>query len=69
VKEFLMEKIEKRLVAEIAAVHPEALGVFQEFRIDICCGGRFTIEEVARKHNLDLARLVARLEEALHLPT
>jgi iron-sulfur cluster repair protein YtfE (RIC family) len=64
-----MENIEEKLVAEIAALHSEALSVFQEFRIDICCGGRFTIAEVARKHNLDLARLVARLEEALHLPT
>lgn len=58
-----MEKLEDRTVEEIAREHPDSLEVFQQYRIDLCCGGSLTLAEVARKHGIDLGRLLRDLEK------
>ena len=63
-------KIDPRMsVSEIHRCHPEALPVFAKYKVDLCCGGRHSLEEVARKHGLDLALLLSELEEALKAKT
>ncbi|HZL72669.1 MAG TPA: DUF542 domain-containing protein [Planctomycetota bacterium] len=62
-----MEKLEDRTVAEIAQTYPESLKVFQQYRIDLCCGGRLSLAEVARKHGIDLKWLLKDLEEIAHV--
>ena len=52
-------------VAEIARLHPETLPVFARHRIDLCCGGRHSLEDVARKHGIDLPKLLEELTQAL----
>lgn len=52
-------------VSEIHRLHPSALPVLARYRIDLCCGGRHSLEEVAKKHGLDLRGLMNELEEAL----
>jgi regulator of cell morphogenesis and NO signaling len=55
----------KLTVAEFYRLYPEALPVFAKYKIDLCCGGRHSLEEVAGKHDIDLEQLVRELEEAL----
>lgn len=52
-------------VERIAREFPVTLKVLAKHRIDLCCGGRHSLEEVARKHGLDLPALLQELEEAL----
>ena len=58
--------IDPRLaVFEIQQRHPAVLPVFAKYKIDLCCGGRHPLEEVAQKHGFDLPHLLIELEEAL----
>jgi iron-sulfur cluster repair protein YtfE (RIC family) len=58
--------IDPRLkVAEIYRSYPEALPVLAKYKIDLCCGGRHSLEEVAAKHGINLAELLRELDEAL----
>ena len=63
-----MNDLKHWTVAEIVNAFPETLRVFRSYRIDICCGGRHTPEEVARKHGLDLERLLEDLEKVASAP-
>jgi iron-sulfur cluster repair protein YtfE (RIC family) len=50
-------------VADIYRFYPETLPVLAKYGIDLCCGGRHSLEEVARKHGIDLAKLLEELKE------
>jgi regulator of cell morphogenesis and NO signaling len=63
-----MDELKDRTVGEIAMLYPESLKIFEEYRIDLCCGGRLSLAEVARKHGLDLERLLAALEKVVPTP-
>jgi regulator of cell morphogenesis and NO signaling len=52
-------------IQEIQREHPSALPVFAKYRIDLCCGGRHSLEQVAAKHGLDLDRILRELEDAV----
>ena len=54
-------------VADVSRLHPETLPVLAKYRIDLCCGGRHSLEEVAQKHGLDLAQLLHELKEVLRV--
>lgn len=62
-----MERLQDKTVEEIAKIYPESLKVFQQYRIDLCCGGRLSLAEVARKHGIDLAWLLRDLEQIAHV--
>src|SRR5690606_32505873 len=51
-------------VNTVMLLHPRTVAVFDRYGIDSCCGGALPIEEVARKHGLDLDALMAELDEA-----
>ena len=36
-------------VAQLAISHPAALGVFEKYNIDYCCGGHYSLEEACHK--------------------
>jgi iron-sulfur cluster repair protein YtfE (RIC family) len=58
-------KIDPKLsVEEVARRWPETVTVLARYRIDLCCGGRHSLELVAQKHKVDLERLLKELEEA-----
>ena len=63
-----MDSLKDMKVEEIAKAHPETLPVFQRHQIDLCCGGRLALAEVARKHGIDLDLLVVELEKAIPAP-
>ena len=54
-------------VADVYRLYPEVLPVLAKYKIDLCCGGRHSLEEVARKHGIDLAQLLLELGEALQV--
>ncbi len=43
---------------------PATVGVFTAYGIDACCGGALPLAEVATRHRIDLADLVADLARA-----
>ncbi|WP_373046863.1 iron-sulfur cluster repair di-iron protein [Vulgatibacter sp.] len=52
-------------IARIVLDHPASARVFQANRIDFCCGGNVTVDEICAKKALDPAAIWAALEEAL----
>jgi len=52
-------------VNTVVLLHPRTVAVFDRYGIDSCCGGSLPIEEVARKHGLDLDALMAELGEVV----
>jgi regulator of cell morphogenesis and NO signaling len=49
---------------EAIRLHPETVAVFNEFRLDACCGGAATIAEAAARHGAPLDELLRALENA-----
>ena len=52
-------------VGDIVAAFPLAGDIFQQHRIDFCCGGNRTLADVAGEQNLDATLIVAELNQAL----
>jgi regulator of cell morphogenesis and NO signaling len=52
-------------VNDVLLRYPETTGVFDEFRIDACCGGAVALETVASRHGIDLSALLGALEECI----
>lgn len=48
-------------INEIIALHPSALKVFKNFRIDSCCGGNHRIDDAAKAHGINYELLVKEL--------
>lgn len=51
-------------VNDAILLHPRTVAVFEAYGIDSCCGGALPIEEVAKRHGLDLDALMTELGEA-----
>ncbi len=51
------------IVNDVIKLHPNTIGVFNEFHIDSCCGGATSIEEAAKRDKADLDALLKRLNE------
>jgi regulator of cell morphogenesis and NO signaling len=49
-------------INSITHKYPDTIAIFADYGIDSCCGGEKTLDEVARRHGLPLAEIVARLE-------
>ncbi len=45
-------------VAQLAISHPGALGIFEKYNIDYCCGGHRSLEEACQRIGLDPAKKV-----------
>ncbi|MBL8978323.1 MAG: DUF542 domain-containing protein [Gemmatimonadetes bacterium] len=51
-------------VGAIAEQYPASAPVLARHGIDLCCGGKHTLEFAARAHGVDLAALLVELEGA-----
>ena len=49
-------------VNEVIQRYPASVAVFGAFRIDACCGGAKPLEEVARRHDIELDALLDALD-------
>jgi len=48
---------------EILRRHPETRRIFQEFGVDSCCGGGFSIEKTAGMSGIDMDALLKALNK------
>jgi iron-sulfur cluster repair protein YtfE (RIC family) len=52
-------------INEIVARFAETMPVFNRFGLDTCCGGGVTVEEAARRDDIDVDVVLAALHEAI----
>ena len=58
------DKISKDdIVNDVIRLYPTTIGVFNEFKIDSCCGGAASIEDSALRDKANPEKLLARLNE------
>ncbi|NLZ60493.1 MAG: iron-sulfur cluster repair di-iron protein [Lentisphaerae bacterium] len=50
-------------IGKIVADNLAAAEVFEQYGLDFCCHGHFTLQESCQKHDLDLQALVKQLQE------
>jgi len=55
-----------RTVSEIVAEDYRTAAVFQSHGIDFCCGGKISLDEVCKKHDINPGTLVENLNMALN---
>lgn len=59
-----MPKLNPQLtVNQVVRQWPQTMKIFAQHSIDLCCGGGKTLEVAAAAHGIELAELLARLEE------
>jgi regulator of cell morphogenesis and NO signaling len=61
-----MNEIHTKTIREIALQYPQTTKVFENFKIDYCCGGRKPLAEAAESAGLDINVIEARLDEAIN---
>jgi regulator of cell morphogenesis and NO signaling len=55
-------------VAEIAAAAPATIAVFQQHKIDFCCGGKIPLAQACRARGLSVDAVLTELAEAIAPP-
>ena len=55
----------KMKVSDLYRTHPEVLPVLKRHGIDLCCGGEYSLDVVARKHGLNLELFLQELTEVV----
>ena len=64
-----METITSDMVInDVIRKHPETIRVFNEYKVDSCCGGGAPIEVTARRDGVDVDGLVRALNAAVEGP-
>lgn len=53
-----MENLEKKSVGQIVAEDYRASQVFEKYKIDFCCHGGKSLQEVAKDHQMDVQQLI-----------
>ena len=53
------------LLGDIVRLCPASLELFARHNLDLCCEAGDSLEAVARRHNLDLGRLLGEIDEAM----
>lgn len=59
------EMIHTKTIREIALAAPATTRVFEEFKIDYCCGGRRLLDEACRKQGLEIKPIIDKLNAVL----
>ncbi len=54
---------EQKTVGEIAAEMPASVRVFDKYRIDYCCGGKFSLSDACRGRGIPPEEVLAELEK------
>jgi Regulator of cell morphogenesis and NO signaling len=61
-----METITRDMVINVVIKkHPETIKVFNEYKVDSCCGGGAPIETTAKRDGVDVETLVKALNVAV----
>lgn len=63
-----MEMITRDMVInDVIRKHPETIKVFNEYKVDSCCGGGASIEATAKRDGVDVESLVKALNVAVQV--
>lgn len=54
-------------IRQVVEDYPLTMRVFDEYGMDMCCGGAHTVKEAAWLHNIDAMPLINRLIEVIQL--
>lgn len=61
-----MQETETKTIREIALEYPQTTRVFEEFKIDYCCGGRKSLEEACRTMGIDTNLVDQKITDAIN---
>ncbi|MCC6825910.1 MAG: iron-sulfur cluster repair di-iron protein [Acidobacteria bacterium] len=64
-----MENLETKTIREIAIEAPLTIGVFEEHKIDFCCGGGLSFNEACQNAGADPAAVLSELKEVIAKPS
>jgi iron-sulfur cluster repair protein YtfE (RIC family) len=60
-----LEITEDMIINDVIKRYPQSIAVFNEFRVDSCCGGGQNIKTTASVDGVDLEALLQALNEAV----
>ncbi len=60
-----MEITRDRKINDVIKEYPQSIAIFNEFRVDSCCGGGQSIEKTAMADGVDIEALLQALNEAV----
>lgn len=60
-----MEITKDRIINDVIKEYPQSIAVFNEFRVDSCCGGGQSIERTATADGIDIEALLQALNDAV----
>lgn len=61
-----METITRNMIInEVIKKHPQTIKVFNDYKVDSCCGGGAPIETTAKRDSIDVEGLLKALNEAV----
>jgi len=55
------------VINDVIRKHPETIKVFNEYKVDSCCGGGASIETTAKRDGVDVEALVNALNAAVQV--
>jgi regulator of cell morphogenesis and NO signaling len=61
-----MNEIHTKTIRDIALQYPQTTKLFEEYKIDYCCGGRKPLADAVASAGLDLKAIEARLDDAIN---
>ena len=61
--------ISDMVINDVIKKYPQTIAVFNQFRVDSCCGGGQSIEKTATRDGVDVESLMQALNEAASQPT
>ncbi|MEW6034526.1 MAG: DUF542 domain-containing protein [Chloroflexota bacterium] len=53
------------IINDVIKRYPQTIAVFNEYRVDSCCGGGQSIEKTTTRDGVDVAALLRALNEAV----
>ncbi|NJD61646.1 MAG: disulfide oxidoreductase [Deltaproteobacteria bacterium] len=61
-----METITRDMIInEVIRIHPQTIKVFNDYKVDSCCGGGAAIETTAKRDGVDIEGLLRALNDAV----
>lgn len=54
------------IINDLIKKYPQTIKVFNDYKVDSCCGGGAPIETTAKRDGIDVEELLKALNEAVH---
>ena len=55
-----------KIINDVIKKYPQTIKVFNDYKVDSCCGGGAPIETTAKRDGIDVEGLLKALNEAVH---